>query len=352
MIARAVALSLALSLCAEAHAAPPAPAPATSRVHPDMQALLDRFDTLHATPIETLTPEQARLQPTMADAAKQLADERPRKKKAKPTKPRVESEDRMFPGAGGMVPARVFTPTKKIKGLRPIIVWFHGGGFVLASLDAYDPAPRRIAAKTGAIVVAASYRQAPEFKFPAAHDDAFAAWQWTIENARSLGGDPDRMAVAGEGVGGNLAINVALRARAEKVITPRHMLLVYPMCGGRMTTDSYLANATARPLGKATMEWYARYTFEKPDDLLDPRIDIVSRDDLAGLPSATIITAELDPLRSEGHALADLLVKAGVKVDYGDYLGVTHNFFGMSAVLADAKAAQDRAVKNLTAALE
>ena len=133
---------------------------------------------------------------------------------------------------------------------------------------------------------------------------------------------------------------------------PVHMLLVYPVAGSDMTTPSYVANADATPLGKAGMQWFVKHAFKAPGDAKDKRIDLVHRTDLAGLPSATVVTAEIDPLRSEGQALAKALVAAGVKVDAKDYAGVTHEFFGMGAAVADARAAQQRAGKGLKMAFK
>lgn len=312
----------------------------------DMQSVLDALAALGGEPLETLEPSVARTQPTPADAVKVVM----KKKLGKTPVPEkvAKVEDRTYGDA--KIPVRIYTP--KGKGPFPVIVYFHGGGWVIADLDVYDASPRALANAAGAIVVSAHYRQAPENKFPAAHDDAFTAYRWTLDNAASFGGDPARVAVAGESAGGNLAINTAIRARDEKLTMPRHMLLVYPVAGADMSTPSYVTNANAEPLGKAGMEWFVKHVFSDPEMAKDPRIDLVSRKDLAGLPSATVITAEIDPLRSEGQALAKNLAAAGVNVDAVDYRGVTHEFFGMGAAVADAKAAQKRAGKNLKAALK
>ena len=311
-----------------------------------MQKVLDALAGLGGKPLETLTPGVARTQPTPADAVKIVMTKKLRKAPIPEAVAKVE--DRTY--GDSSIPLRIYTP--KGKGPFPVIVYYHGGGWVIADLDVYDASPRALANASGAIVVSAHYRQAPEHKFPAAHDDAFAAYRWTLDNAASFGGDPARVAVAGESAGGNLAINTAIRARDEKVTMPMHMLLVYPVAGSDMTTPSYVTNANAKPLGKAGMEWFVKHVFSDPKQAKDPRIDLVSRKDLAGLPSATVITAEIDPLRSEGQALAKNLAAAGVKVDAADYPGVAHEFFGMGAAVADAKAAQKRAGKNLKAALK
>ncbi len=309
-----------------------------------MQSVLDALATLGGKPIETLDPLVARTQPTPTDAVKVVLTKKLGKAPAPEAVAKVD--DKTYGDA--KIPMRIYTP--KGTGPFPVIVYFHGGGWVIANLDVYDAAPRALANATGAIVVSASYRQAPAYRFPAAHEDAFTAYKWVADNAASFGGDPMRLAVAGESAGGNLAINTAIRARDEKVTAPVHMLLVYPVAGSDMTTPSYVANADAKPLNKPMMEWFVKHVFKTPDGAKDKRIDLAKRTDLAGLPPATVITAEIDPLRSEGQALAKALTAAGVKVDAADYAGVTHEFFGMGAVVADAKAAQQRAAANLKGA--
>ncbi len=174
--------------------------------------------------------------------------------------------------------------------------------------------------------------------------------RWAVENAAQFGGDAKRIAIAGESAGGNLAMNVAIMARDQKVQAPLHMLLVYPVAGVDMNTPSYRKNANAIPLSKAAMEWFINNTISKPDDLQDPRLDLVGKANVAGLPPATIITAEIDPLMSEGKMLADKLQKAGVKTGYHKYDGVTHEFFGMDAVVAQAAKAQGVAAQALVKA--
>ena len=192
---------------------------------------------------------------------------------------------------------------------------------------------------------------APEHKFPAAHDDAYAAYKWVRATAASWGGDPGRIAIAGESAGANLAIDTAIKVRDDKAGPIAHMLLVYPVAGKDMTTPSYVANAAAKPLNKPMMEWFVKHVFAKPEQAAAPRIDLVSRKDLAGLPSATVVTAEIDPLRSEGQTLAKNLEAAGVKVDALDVKGVTHEFFGMGAVVAKAKSTMATASRDLKTAL-
>lgn len=321
-----------------------ADAPKPAKADADMQAVLDALASLGGKPIETLSAPEARTQPSPADAVKKVLT----KKLGHAPKPEdvAKVEDKTYGPHDQKV--RIFTP--KGTGPFPVVVYFHGGGWVIADLDTYDASMRAIANASGAIVVAAEYRHAPEDKFPAAHDDAFDAYKWTLQNAASFKGDPQRVAVVGESAGGNMAINVAIRARDEKVQPPVQMTLIYPVAGADMTTESYVANADAKPLNKPMMMWFVDKTFAKKDGAKDPRIDLVSRKDLAGLPAATVITAEIDPLRSEGMKLAQNLAAAGVKVDAVDYKGVTHEFFGMGAAVAKAKQAEALVGKDLKAA--
>lgn len=191
------------------------------------------------------------------------------------------------------------------------------------------------------------YRQAPEHTFPAAHEDTFAAYKWTLQNAKTLNGDPARVAVAGESAGGNMAAVIAMRARDEKLTAPVHQLLVYPVADSSMKTPSYQENAMAKPLSKAAMEWFAKHAFKTPAEAKDPRITLVAAKNLGGLAPATIITAQIDPLRSEGEQYAKLLQGAGVAVRYRNFDGVAHEFFGMGAAVDKAKEALQFAAEGL-----
>jgi acetyl esterase/lipase len=229
-----------------------------------------------------------------------------------------------------------------------VVVYYHGGGWVIADLETYDASARALAREASAIVVSSHYRQAPEHKFPAAHQDAFAAYEWVVRNGAQINGDPRRVAVAGESAGGNLAANVAIMARDRKIQAPLHQILVYPVAGTDMNTPSYVENAQAKPLNKPMVEWFVGHAL-RPQDMQSPMINLVAAD-LRGLPPATVITAEIDPLRSEGMLLAERLRAAGVEVTARDYEGVTHEFFGMDAVVPEAKAAQNLAGRQLVAA--
>ncbi|MET3858631.1 alpha/beta hydrolase [Rhizobium sp. OAE497] len=312
---------------------------------PQMQAVLDALKALDAKPLHTLSVPEARTQASAADAARTV--QRDKKISALP-EGKVATKDIAIPTGGGALPARVYIPEGS--GPFPVVLYFHGGGWVVADINTYDATPRALVLGTKAIVVSVDYHHAPESKFPAQHDDAWAAYTWTVENVHTLNGDASRIAVAGESAGANLAANVALMAKAKKTTMPVHQLLVYPIAGNDMNTPSYQENANAAPLGKADMEWFVGHVFKSKDQTADPRINLVGRDDLRGLPSATVITAQIDPLRSEGQAYADKMKAAGVSVNLINYEGVTHEFFGMAKVIDKAKEAVDAANADLAKA--
>lgn len=308
------------------------------RADSDMQAVLDQLASMGGKPIETLTPDEARRQPTPADAVMAMLKARGRDTSPTALVPGVTSIDREVTGAAGNIPARVYTPDGP--GPFPVIVYFHGGGWVIASKEVYDGGARGLAKQAQAIVISCDYRLAPEAKFPAAWQDALAAYKWATANAASIKGDPKRLALAGESAGGNLAIATAVAARDAGLQAPTHVLAVYPVGQtGDLNTKSYVDSATAKPLNKAMIEWFVDKLLAKPSDKMDPRLDLVHAN-LKGLPPVTIINAQIDPLREDGAMLESALEKAGVKVDRKVYPGATHEFFGMAAVVKAAADAQ------------
>ncbi len=309
----------------------------------DMKRVMNALGELNPKPIDTLSATDARKQPTPADGVKALLK---KEGKSDAPLPGVTATDVMVTGAAGELPARIYKPDGAT-GPLPVILYFHGGGFVIADLDTYDAAPRSMAKLTNSVVISSHYRQAPEHKFPAAHDDSVAVYKWVLQNAAAQGGDPQRVAVMGESAGGNLAINVSIAARDQKLQMPVHQALIYPLVGADMATPSYTANANAKPLNKAMMGWFFEQVLAKPDDKSSPMLDVVGKAKLDNLPPTTIVTAEIDPLRSEGQALAEKLKAAGVNVDAKDYQGATHEFFGMAAVVNDAAEAQAYVARRL-----
>ncbi len=312
-----------------------------------MRAVLDAHAALKPKPITQLPAPEARKQPSPADGVKALLT-----RKGESTAPEAVGRvaNRNIPGpAGNPIPIRIYTPEGE--GPFPVVLYIHGGGWVIADLDTYDASPRALANAAEAIVVSTHYRQGPEHRFPAAHDDTFAAYQWVLDNGESLKGKVDRVAVVGESAGGNMALAVAQQAREKGLQMPSGLVLVYPVAGCDFDTPSYQENADAKPLNRDMMKWFFENYMKSEADAQSPLLNPLAHADLEGMPPTTVITAEIDPLRSEGRALADKMKAAGVKVDYRNYPAVTHEFFGMAAVVNDAKAAQHQAAQGLKAAL-
>jgi acetyl esterase len=329
--------ALAASMICGAAMAQDAAQPPKAEAH--MQKVLDALKSLDGKPIETLSPQEARQQPTPADAVKKVLSDM-----GKSTAPEagVTVKDMSVPVDGGSVPVHIYTPEGK--GPFPVMVYYHGGGFVIADTKTYDASPRALAKMAKAIMVAVDYRQAPEHKFPTAPNDAYAAYLWTTQHAAEFNGDPKRVAVGGESAGGELATVVSMMARDKHAQMPVHELLVYPITDNDMNTPSYQRNANAKPLNKPMMAWFFKYYGADP---ASPYALPMKAASLKGLPPATIVAAEIDPLMSEGQAYADKLRKDGVKVDYKLYKGVTHEFFGMGAVVPEAKDAEQFAADGL-----
>lgn len=306
-----------------------------------MQAVLDQLAALGAKPLDTLTVAQARTQPTPADAVKALLV-----KEGKSTTPEAvgSAVDTTFPGPAGPVPITIYTPAGA--GPFPVALYIHGGGWVIADRKVYDSSARALTNAAGAIIVSTDYRLGPENRFPAAHDDTFAAYQWVRANARQFNGDPARVAVVGESAGGNLAASIAIQARDQGVPLPLHQVLIYPVTNYAFDTPSQIANPDSAPLSTKALRWFYERYLSSPADGTNPRFSIL-RAGLQGLPPATVINADIDPLRSEGAAYAQKLVAAGVKVDFRNYSGVTHEFFGMGAVLDEARQAVAQAAQGL-----
>jgi acetyl esterase/lipase len=317
---------------------------------PDMQEVLTTLGAMNGKPIETLEPAEARKQPTPTDAVMAVLKKRGKDTSPLALVPGVSSKDTEIPGPAGQLSVRIYTP----EGTGPfaVVVYFHGGGWVIANKDVYDGGARGISKQSNTVVISVDYRLAPEAKFPAQHDDALATYKWAALNAASINGDPKRLALAGESAGGNLAIATAIAARDQGLTKPAYVVAVYPIAqASDLSTPSYVDSASAKPLNKPMMEWFAKYTLGKADDKKDPRIDLIHAN-LKGLPPVTLISAQIDPLRSDADMLEASLKKAGVKVEHKVYAGTTHEFFGMAAVVPEAKDAQAFAGKRLQEAFE
>ena len=310
----------------------------------EMAAVLRVMISSDQKPFYELPPKLARKHPTPAMAVKALLKER-----GENTDPEEVGsvDDRTIDGPDGEIEIRIYTPASATDDtLLPVVLYIHGGGWVIATLDTYDASARAICNKAHCIVVSTHYRQAPENQFPAAHEDVFAAYKWVITNAHELGGDPARIAVVGESAGGNMAAAVCMKARDAGIQLPVHQVLVYPIAGYDTNTESYREMVQAQPLNKPAMEWFFAQYLRTPADGLSPVISI-DRADLSGLPPATIVNAELDPLRTEGELLEQRLRDSGVEVQRRVFDGVTHEFFGMSAVVTKAREAQQFAAAAL-----
>lgn len=315
------------------------------RLDADMRHVLSVFTQMGGKPIESLRTAEARAQPTLDMALRRILRD-------SHDDQGVDMEMRLIPGPSGDIRARIYAPRGQTETPRPMILYFHPGAFVLGDVDHYDATPRTLAQRTGAVVVSSHYRQAPEHRFPAAHEDAFAAWNWLVAHVDTLGGDLDRLAIVGEGSGANLAVNVALRVKAPGGRMPMHLGLVTPMATLTFDLPSHLEINDTGPFRTETFKWAVRKLLRNKDDAHDPRLELIERTDLGGLPPVTIILAEADPLRSEGEALADQLRRSGVWVDKTTYDGVTHGFFGLYQIVNKAMFAQGQLARNLNAAFE
>ena len=290
----ASAAALAQSPSSTNAAPPPPPAKSATmppRAAPDMQAVLDALAALQPKPIEMLTPVKARIQPSAADGAKAVM-----RRKGMSTAPDPAVTTREMPyGADPMQYARIYKPAAAPSNMPlPVVVYYHGGGWVIADINTYDAAPRAMSKQLNAIVVSVEYRHAPEAKFPAQHDDAAAAYRWVLQNAAAWGGDPARVALAGESAGGNLAVATAIYARDNRLTAPVHILSVYPIANSSTTLPSRMDSANAKPLNAAMLPWFGYYYSRTKADQMDPRIDLVKAN-LRGLPPTTIVNAQIDP---------------------------------------------------------
>jgi acetyl esterase len=306
-------------------------------LRPEIRALLDRQAASGRPPLHRQSVTQARAFHT-EDAAPLNGE----------PVPVAAVADRAVPGPGGDLPVRVYTPEGEPPF--PIVVFFHGGGWVVGTLDTYDPLCRALAAAVPAVVVSVDYRLAPEHRWPAAVEDAYAATLWASRHAAELGGAQHRLAVAGDSAGGNLAAVVALGARDRGGPAIAFQLLVYPALDAAGDTGSWREYADGFYLTAAGMRWYWDHYLGGADGAA-PDASPLRAAFLGGLPPALVVTADHDVLRDEGEAYAARLREAGVAADVRRVEGVVHGFFRWRAVTGAADAALQEAAAALRSAL-
>ncbi len=307
-------------------------------VHPQIKLALEALAKADISPIHTLTAPRAR---EVMNAMSKARGGQPA--------PVERTEDRTISGPHGDVPVRIYWP--KAKGPHPAFVYFHGGGHVIGDLDTHDTIARNLCGGADVVVVSIDYRLAPEHKFPAAAEDAWAGYQWVRSAPSDLNIDPKRLSVGGDSAGGNLAAVVALMARDAGHTNIRLQLLVYPVTDFAMTGASYTGYANGFGVLTAdAMKWFRDHYLGRAEDAGDWRASPIKAS-LEGLPPALIIAAECDVLRDEGVAFADALRAAGNDVQRREYAGMIHGFFGMTPIIDDAVAAQRYASEALRKAL-
>lgn len=300
-------------------------------LHPQAETYLKLFRTDLGVPLSTLTHDMVAELRTLDAFAEQRG----------PIIPLPVVRDVVVSG----VPVRVYRPEEGDRPL-PVIVYFHGGGWVFGSVERNDALGRDLAVRNGAVVVSVDYRLAPHHPFPAAADDAWSVVQDVFARPGAYGADPERVAVCGDSAGGNLAAVVAWQAR-DAGLGLAHQLLVYPVADVAMDTESYRAYATGFGLGADEMAWFvAQYG----GDPADPRLAPARLADKSGLAPATVIVAECDPLCDEGEAYAAQLAAAGVPVEVRRYEGAIHGFFGLPGFFDQATEAREYAAARLAEA--
>jgi acetyl esterase len=297
------------------------------RLHPEARTLLEMMDAQGGPPLEVMNPVEART--SRIEPMKMLGGE---------PIPLERVEDLTVPGPHGSVPVRLYA--SEHGGLRPALLYFHGGGFVFGNLDTHDAVCRAVAKESGAIVISVDYRLSPEHKFPVAVEDSHAATLWAAANAERLGIDAHSIGVGGDSAGGNLATVIAMRCRDAGGPRLAFQLLLYPVTDfSTFETESHREFGEAYFLTRAAMDWFSGHYVASDDQKRHPEVSPLLAPDLAGLPPALVITAEFDPLRDEGEAYAHRLRTAGVSVTVSRYPGMIHGFVSMCGVLSGGRQA-------------
>ncbi len=297
-------------------------------IDPQAQKVLDLIKQAGLPEIWQLTPDQAREQYLMRVSKLALKEQI------------FRVYDRKIPGLGQDLGIRVYQPREPKTGEKfPVLLWFHGGGFVIGDLDSHDSACRALANQADCLVVAVDYRLAPESKFPAAVEDCFATLRWLALHVVELGGDPMRMAVGGDSAGGNLAAVVAILTRNDGYPKLVGQLLIYPCVAPEPETPSHKKFAEGYVLTRNTITWFYKSYVRSPKEYYDFRFAPLVADDLSNLPPAFVLVAGFDPLRDEGVDYAKRLVEAGNRVTLSNYEGMVHGFYLMGGGVDAAKRA-------------
>ena len=311
--------------------------PGAIALDPQARAVIDLVIKSGRPPYHQLSPKEAR---------QLFRDTRPA---STPTPPEIGVvNDLTADGPLGPIPIRVSRPAG-VAATTPLagLVFFHGGGWVIGDLETHDVLCRQLTAESGVSVVSVDYRLAPEHRFPAAADDAWAATRWVVAHAALLGIDPGRLAVGGDSAGGNLAAGVALLARDQGAPSIALQALIYPVTDLTAESASYREFAEGYLLTRDTMRWFSAQYLTTDTDGADWRASPLRAPSLAGLPPALLVTAGFDPLRDEGQAYAVRLRDAGVRVDSVSYGGMIHGFVPMGRLIETG----NRAVSLIAASL-
>ncbi|HYB43207.1 MAG TPA: alpha/beta hydrolase [Candidatus Methylomirabilis sp.] len=300
---------------------------------PQAQQLVDAMAALNLKPIEDSTPDEAR--ESMRSRTAGLG----------PVAEVGAVSEHRAPVAGGEIAVRLYSPGGA--GPHPVLVFYHGGGWVIGDLYTHDGVCRSLTNAAACAVASVDYRLAPESKYPVAPEDSYAALGWIVANAARLGVDPRRVAVGGDSAGGNLSTVVALMARDRRGPALLQQVLIYPVTSDDLDTPSYHENATGYVLTREAMRWFWRHYLVRPEQGEEAYASPLRATSLAGLPPALVITAECDPLRDEGEAYAARLRDAGVPVALTRYTGMFHGFVRMTRFLDKARAAVDEIASSL-----
>ena len=306
-------------------------------VDPQVQVLLEALAAAGTPPLHTLSPPEARAAyAALAQARTGTGDA-------------AVTEDLVVPTPTGDVPVRLYRP-EGAAAPAPVCLFFHGGGWVIGSVDTHDALCTALADRSGVVVVSVEYRLSPESPFPEPLDDCVAALRWVVDNAGDLGVDPARVAVAGDSAGGNLAAAVAIRARDEGGPALAFQLLLYPVVDHSFSQPSYVENAEGYFLTADAMRWFSAHYLGGADPT-DPLAAPLHAPDLSGLPPALVLTGEYDPLRDEGEAYGARLQEAGVPTTVERHDGMVHGFVSMFALIERGATALDRSAAALRDAL-